>query len=157
MSVKGQVFSFDFLLASSIFLLTVGILFAYWAYTNIQIEETRGMNEMIDKAYRSSNVWFREGVPTYWNSNNVIELGLENNHRFNQTKMNITKTEIGYDRTKTMIGLGGYEYNFTVYNTTNHTVFSFGLNPSNPRNLLKIRRIGIYDSSIVSLEVMVWK
>ncbi len=71
--------------------------------------------------------------------------------------MNITKTEIGYDRTKTMIGLGGYEYNFTVYNTTNHTVFSFGLNPSNPRNLLKIRRIGIYDSSIVSLEVMVWK
>ncbi len=114
------------------------------------------MNEMIDRSFTASEVWFREGLPVYWDSSNVIELGLENNHRFNQTKMNITKTEIGYDRTKTMIGLGGYEYNFTVYNMTNDTVFTFGLSPSDTRNLIKIERIGIYGSSIVKLEIMVW-
>jgi len=156
MSAKGQVFSFDFLLASSIFLLTVGILITYWVYTNIQIEETREINEMIYKSYKASDVWFREGMPIYWNSDNVIELGLENNHRFNETKMNMTKIEIGYDRTKTMIGLDGYEYNFTVYNMTNDTVFSFGFPLSNPQNLVKIKRFGIYEGSIVSLEIMVW-
>lgn len=154
--VKGQVFSFDFLLASSIFLLTVGILFTYWVYINIQIEETRVINDMVERAYKSSDVWFREGIPTHWNSANVIELGLENDHKLNQTKMNITKIEIGYERTRTMIGLGEYEYNITIYNTTNDTVFSLGLNPSDPLNLLKIKRIGIYDGSIVTLEVMVW-
>jgi len=156
MSVKGQIFSFDFLLASSIFLLTMGILFVYWTYTNIQIQETIGMNEMIDKAYKATEVWFREGIPTYWNSSNVIDLGLENNHRFNQTKMGTMKTEIGYDKTKVMVGLSGYDYNFTVYDMNNDTVFSSGLNPSNPTNLLKIKRIGIYEDSIVTLEVMVW-
>jgi len=156
MSVKGQIFSFDFLLASSIFLLTMGILFVYWTYTNIQIQETIGMNEMIDKAYKATEVWFREGIPTYWNSSNVIDLGLENNHRFNQTKMGTMKTEIGYDKTKVMVGLSGYDYNFTVYDMNNDTAFSSGLNPSNPTNLLKIKRIGIYEDSIVTLEVMVW-
>lgn len=156
MSHKGQIFSFDFLLASSIFLLTIGILFVYWTYTSIQIEETIGMNEMIDKAYKASEIWFREGIPTYWDSNNVIDLGLENNHRFNQTKMNTMKTEIGYDKTKVMVGLSGYDYNFTVSDTNNNTVFSFGLNPSNPINLVKINRIGIYDGSIVILEALVW-
>lgn len=156
MSLKGQVFSFDFLLASSIFLLTIGILFVYWTYTNIEIEETREINEMVYKAYKSSEIWFREGIPSNWDSTNVIDLGLETDHRFNQTKMNTMKTEIGYDKTKIMIGLSGYDYNFTLYDANNNTVFSFGLNPSDPPSLIKIKRVGIYDSSIVTLEVMVW-
>ena len=156
MSAKGQIFSFDFLLASSIFLLSIGLLFLYWTYTNIQIEETIQLNEMVDNVYKASEVWYREGVPSYWNSNNVIDLGLVNNHRFNHSKMNSIKTEIGYDKTKVMIGLSGYDYNFTVRDTDNNTVFSFGMNPSNPTNLVKMDRIGIYNASIVTLEVMVW-
>jgi hypothetical protein len=66
------------------------------------------------------------------------------------------KTEIGYDRTKIMIGLSGYDYNFTVRDTDNNTVFSFGMNPSNPTNLVRMNRIGLYNSSIAKLEVMVW-
>lgn len=156
MSPKGQIFSLDFLLASSIFLLTIGILLVYWTYTNIQIEETRGINTLTNKAYKASEIWFREGVPTYWDFNNVVDLGLENNHRFNDTKMGSMKTEIGYDKAKVMIGLSGYDCNFTLYDTNNNTVFSFGMNPSNPKNLIKIKRIGIYQASIVTLEVMVW-
>ena len=156
MSAKGQIFSFDFLLASSIFLLSMGILFVYWTYTNRQIEETMQLNEMIDNVYKASEAWYREGVPSCWNSNNVVDLGLENNHRFNHSKMNSMKTEIGYGKTKMMIGLSGYDYNFTVRDTDNNTVFSFGINPSNPTNLVKMNRIGIYNASIVTLEVMVW-
>jgi len=156
MSPKGQIFSFDFLLASSIFLLSIGILFVYWTYTNIQIEETRQLNEMIDNVYKASGAWYREGVPIYWNSNNVIDLGLENNHKFNDTKMNSMKTDIGYDKTKVMIGLSGYDYNFTLRDTDNNMIFSFGMNPSDPTNLVKMDRIGIYNASIVTLEVMVW-
>jgi hypothetical protein len=114
------------------------------------------MNEMIEKAYRASEVWYREGIPTHWDSNNVVDLGLMNDNRYNQTKMNFMKNNIGYDKTKIMLGLSGYEYNFTIFDTEGNNIFSFGNNPSNPSNLLKIERIGILQSSIVTLEVMVW-
>jgi len=155
-SVKAQVFSFDFLIASSIFLLAIGVIYIYWIYSNIQIEETKRINDIIDKTYFASQVWFREGTPPGWNSTNIIDLGLENNHRFNQTKMDIMKTSLGYEKTKNLVGLGGYQYNFTVYDTTN-AVFSFGQNPSNPKNLVKVKRIGVLNGSLVTVEIMVWE
>ena len=158
MYIKGQVFSFDFLLASSIFLLSVGVLFVYWIYTTLQIEETGEMNEMIDKAYKASEVWFREGVPQYWSLNDVIDLGLENDHRFNQTKMDMMKAEIGYEKTKNMIGLSGYEYNFSVYNSTSHLIWSVGqVIPSDSQNIVNVKRFGILNGSIVTLQVVVWR
>jgi len=161
MSIKAQALSFDFIIAASIFLLVIGIIYIYWIYSSIQIEETKNINEMTDKAFTASQVWFREGTPKYWDPNNVIDLGLENNKRFNQTKINflnksINPSNIGYSKTKTMIGLEGYEYFFKIYNTTNDTLFNFGLYPSNAVNIVKTKRIGILNSSIVILEVLVW-
>jgi len=162
MSVKAQALSFDFIIAASIFLLVVGIIYIYWIYTNTQIEETKNINDMIDKTYSASYIWFREGYPSFWNSTDVIDLGMENDHRFNQTKMNflnksIDPTNIGYNKTKTFISLGGYDYFFRIYNSTDDTLFNFGLYHSNPRNVVKVERIGILNGSIVTLEVLVWQ
>ena len=162
MSIKAQVLSFDFIIASSIFLLVVGIIYIYWIYTNIQIEETKNINDITEKAYMASQVWFREGYPEYWDNNTVIDLGMENDHRFNQTKMDflndsISPTNIGYNRTKTLIGLEGYDYFFRIYNSTDYTLFNFGLYPSNNVDVIKAKRIGILNGSIVTLEVLVWK
>ena len=161
MSLKAQVLSFDFIMAASIFLLVVGIIYIYWIYSSMQIEETKNINDMTDKAYIATQVWFREGIPEYWDDNTVIDLGMENNHRFNQTKMDflndsINPTNIGYNRTKTLIGLGSYDYFFRIYNSTDDTLFNFGLYPSNADNVVKVKRIGILNSSIVILEVLVW-
>jgi len=156
MSIKAQALSFDFLIASSIFLLAVGVIYIYWVYSNIQIEETQRITDMIDRTYLASQFWFREGTPPFWDSTNIIDLGLQNNHRFNRTKMNIMDTNLGYEETKSLIGLGGYEYSFTIYNSTNDTVFNFGQIPNNPENLVKIKRVGILDGSLVNLEIMVW-
>lgn len=157
MSVKGQVLSFDFMVASSIFLLAVGLLYVYWNYSNIQIEETKRIGDLTDKAFTASQVWYREGVPKYWDSNDVIDLGLQNDHRFNQTKMDVLNVSIGYDTTKTLIGLGGYDYFFRIYNSTNDTVYYFGPYPVDADNVVKVKRIGILNGSIVTLEVVVWE
>ena len=157
LSVKAQVFSFDFIIACSIFILFLVVLYGYWTYSYIEIEETRSINRMIDKANLASQAWFREGTPKYWNSSNVIEMGLKNNHEFNQTKMNSLNTSLGYNRTKSLLDIVGYEYFFKVYNATNDTVFSFGLYPSNPENLVKVKRIGILNDTIVTIDVLVWK
>jgi hypothetical protein len=111
---KAQVFSADFLVATSIFLLVLTVVMIYWSYTNMQIEETKIINEMIDKAYIISQVWFREGTPKYWDSTDVREVGLLSDHRINETKMDEMK-KMGYSRVKGVIGAAPYEFQFRVF------------------------------------------
>ena len=157
LSVKAQVFSFDFLIACSLFILVLVVLYGYWTYSYIEIEETRSINKIIDKANLASQVWFRECTPTYLNSSNVIELGLQNDHKFNQTKIDSLNISLGYNITKSLLDIVGYDYFFEIYNTTNDTIFRFGLYPSNPENIVKIKRIGILNGSIVSMDTLVWR
>jgi len=155
---KGQVFSTDFIIACTIFILAVAILLIYWRYTSNKIDETNLINDMIEKAYLISEIWFREGIPKYWNASNVIDIGLANNNRFNKTKMDsLNDPLLGYDNVTKLIGVETYEYNFTAYDMTKNVVYTFGQNPSNPDNIIKIKRIGILDGEIVTVDVMVWK
>ncbi len=154
---KGQVFSTDFMIASVVFILAVSILFVYWTYTTNRIDETNLINDMIEKAYLISEIWFREGIPKYWDTTNVIDIGLSNNRRFNRTKMNsLNDPMLGYENVTKLIGIEAYEYNFTAYNMTNNVIYTFGQNPSNPDNLIKIKRVGILDGKITTVDVMVW-
>jgi len=159
LKVKGQVFSSDFLIAVCIFLLAFSIFYIYWSYSVKRIEETRMINNLIEKAYSLSNIWFREGVPEYWDPSNVNDLGLSNQHRFNRTKMDsLNDPLLGYKKISEIIGSEVYNYTFLVVNLTNQEVYRFpsGSNPTNSDNLVKVKRIGILDGKIVILEVMVW-
>lgn len=155
LSAKAQIFSADFLIACSIFLIAVTILYVYWGYASLQIEETRRTNDMIDKLNLASQAWFKEGTPTYWSADDVVELGLQNNHEFNHTKLEILKNEIGYQKALALLGLN-YNLNYTVYDEDRNLKFTFGRAPSNPNNLMKLRRVGILNESIAIMEVMLW-
>lgn len=154
MPIKGQAFSIDFLIAFSIFLLSATVVYVYWTYALTQIEGTRETNDMIDKLHLVSQVWFKEGTPTYWDSSNVIELGLQNDHEFNQTKIESLE-EIEYDKVKKLIGLEDYEFYFEVENNSNNSLFEFGKEPSDAKNVMKIKRIGILNGEIVYVTILV--
>jgi len=112
---------------------------------------------MTEKAYLISDVWFRNGIPKYWNASDVIDIGLSNDHRFNRTKMySLNDPLLGYRNVSRKIGAEIYDYNFTVINSTKDVAYTFGSNPTNPDNLIKVKRIGILDGDIVIVEVMVW-
>lgn len=154
---KGQIFSTDFLIACTVFVLALSILFVYWNYTSNRIDETNKVNDMIEKAYLISDVWFRDGIPEYWNASNVVDIGLSNDYRFNRTKMDsLNDPMLGYKNVTKLIGVEIYDYNFTVYNMTKNVVYTFGQFPSNPTNLVKIKRVGILDGKIVTVDIMVW-
>ena len=155
MSVKAQL-SYDFIVASFIFLLVISVLLIQWAHVSAQIDETRYINNLIDKAYLASHVWFREGVPANWNKTNVISLGLQDEYEFNQTKMN-SLDDIGYEGVKALIGLEGLEFFFEVYDEENITQFSFGSIPVNSRDVIRIKRVGIFNETIVFIDTMVWR
>ncbi len=154
---KGQMFSTDFMIACTVFILAIAILMIYWRYTSNKIDETRIINHMIEKAYLISEIWFRDGIPEGWNETNVIDIGLSSNHRFNRTKMDtLNDPSLGYQKVSRKISIEIYDYNFTVINSTKDVLYTFGLNPTNPDNLIKVKRVGILDGKIVTVEVMVW-
>lgn len=156
MSAKGQSFSADFLLACSLFILAIGLIFIYWSYTSQEIEGTRASNDMIDKLNLVSQVWFKEGTPAHWSPEDVIEIGLQNNHQFNQTKMN-SLDSIGYQKFKSFLGAGSYNIYYGVYDENNRTLFEFGLYPSSPENVMKTSRIGILNRTIAMVDVLIWE
>jgi hypothetical protein len=152
---KGQALSFDFLFSSGIFLILVSFLLIYWAYTNTQISETGKLERMIDKTQLVSDVLFGDGYPEYWAPGNIINLGLQNDNRFNQTKLNYL-TSMGYPAVKDMAGVGEDEFYFRIYDQVNQTKFQFGLYPNNEENLVRLNRVGILEGDIVSVEIFVW-
>ena len=157
MLTKGQMFSVDFLIACSIFLVMMIIIYLYWGYATLQIEDTVLTNDMTDKLNLASQAWFKEGTPKYWGSSDVVELGLSNGHSFNWTKMDLLKNSIGYGRALTLIGVEEYYLYYRVANETNSTLFEFGDYPSNPDNVMKTERFGLLENSIAVVEVILWR
>lgn len=155
MLTKGQAMSIDFVFASAIFLLLISFIIIYWSYTNIQISETENLEGMVDKVQLISEVIFSEGYPVYWHPADVINLGLQNDNRLNRTKIDYLNT-IGYPGVKRMIGVGGDDFYFRVYDQGNQTEFEFGAYPTDEDNLVRLDRIGILDEDIVSVEIYVW-
>ena len=157
MFTKAQVLSTDFIIATGFFILSIVVLYYFWNYSYVQLEEVRRANEISNAAYVISSIWFREGVPEYWNTSNVIEIGLQNNHRFNQTKLDYLN-DLGYYNVKEMLGYPIYDFYLRIYDMQNNTFFDFGEIPTEDvKNIEKIERIGIMNSTVVYVETLVWR
>jgi len=156
MSTKAQSLSFDFLIACTIFLLIILILFTLSRYSITQIGETEKINQIIRTSDQLSEIWMREGTPENWNTSDAIDLGLVSDSRLNQTKLGYLE-DFGYREVKRRLGVGIYDFYLGVYDLNNNTMFSFGQYPSNSEFISKNRRIGILNSAIVFIDTLVWE
>lgn len=150
---KAQTFSLDFFIALTIFLIGFSFLMIFWNYVNSQAYERRSSEELMDLAFSVSEIFFIEGVPKYWNEENVKVIGLANENRINQTKLNLLNS-IGYENVKKKLNL---DFDFILKIKNENELYSFGLSPSQASTIVKINRIGILNSNPVLIEVIIWK
>jgi len=154
MSTRAQIFSADFIIAASLFILLSGVAYYLWVEKSYSIEESKKFNKLIDAAYLASNVWLREGTPKYWNADNIVELGLQNDNKLNRTKMEMLN-DLGYQKVKQLSGLSDYDFLLRVYRSNNQTLFEFG-RLDEAKNVFKVKRISVLDGEIVFIETIVW-
>jgi hypothetical protein len=130
--LKAEVFSSDFIVGLSVFLIAISIFGIY--YTNIQndIVDYKIRNDMQTKADSVANLLAtNSGDPEFWNSNSVKIIGLQDSNIINLTKFEELK-KIDYFVAKRMLGVGGYEFYIELKNETGYTlrngssVFSYG-------------------------------
>jgi len=155
---KAQVFTYDFFIALSIFLLIMILIMNNWYYSAIQMEETREKNLAYNTLLYTSQVWFKEGYPKYWDASNVIELGLSNDGKINRTKVEILNNSIGYQKAALLLKLGTFNLCYEVYNKTGALIFRFpqDANYSSAKNIYKIERVAIWDEEPVKVRTLLW-
>ncbi len=163
MKKRAQAWGFDLMMGAVIFTLGLILFFIYSINYPRQSEETldvlRFEGEFIAENLLST------GHPNDWTENNVIAIGLVNEEKINQTKIErlytMTSSQAGYDKSKSLLNTR-YEFFFNF----SQQMFVAG-NPvegigkdyvnQNTKNLVKITRIVIYDNSPTTLNLYIWE
>ena len=155
---KAQILTYDFFVAMAIFLVVLTVVMGYWYYSSTQIEETRERNQATNSLFLSSDVWFKEGYPKYWGPTDVMEIGISNDGRINETKMNMIRDNISYSKLVSLLNLGIYNVQYTVYNSSKGIIFQFpsGVDLSSAKNIYNIERVGVLDENPVVIRTILW-
>ncbi len=154
MWVKGQAVTYDFFVASAIFLLAVTLLLTYWYRASLEIEEWRVKNFALEKLVSSSQVWFKEGYPKGWNESNVVELGLASEGEINQTKVN-AMVKMGYGKVASLLSLGTWDLCFEVRDRKGKLLFLFPeVNYLGKKDVYHIERIAVWNGSPVVIKTV---
>jgi hypothetical protein len=166
---KGQVFTLDFIVGLSLFLITI------FAATKVLFSMTDNSAQVA--AYRDamhiSEQVLAAGYPSNWTHDNVLSPGIAENNRVNPLALQ-EYSQIDYQHSKTLLHITS-EYAFYIKNSTgiiNTTKCIYGysmLSEDNCTlaldnmmdgisydNLVRVERIVIYDSRPVRLVVYAW-
>ncbi|RMD67315.1 hypothetical protein D6817_01900 [Candidatus Pacearchaeota archaeon] len=158
---KAQVWSFDLIVASIIFLSV--ILFFYLLTINLQTDTFSEQKKLQREANALADNLLSSGTPQNWNETNVVKIGIADDGKLNKTKLLAFKNlaESDYTRTKSLLGISdNYYINFTQpINANGFSIDTIGSVPSaeqNYSNLAVATRAVAVDGKIVILKVNVW-
>ncbi|MGV8142703.1 MAG: hypothetical protein ACP5NS_03655 [Candidatus Pacearchaeota archaeon] len=163
---KGQAWGFDLMIATMIFVTGIVI---FYVYTLNYPKETQ---EKLDKLnYAGDNIaqnLLDSGYPDSWTTTTVSRIGLTNENKINQTKLDEfflladeTTNPLGYAKAKSLFGTG---YNFFVNFSVPLTIDGSAQNGigkdfsgQTTTSLVKITRLTIYENKATTLYVYVWE
>ena len=156
---KAQAWGIDLMIASIMFISGIVVFYLYTLNTSDQSEEIINLLSYDGKIIL--DVLLSEGFPINWNEQNVINPGILTENKINQTKLEqfyaLSLNE--YERTKTIFNT---RYEYYVFLSDNITIngeekAGIGKPPENPKNLIKISRVTIYNNKPLALNIYVWQ
>ncbi|MEM5878883.1 MAG: hypothetical protein QXU74_00090 [Candidatus Aenigmatarchaeota archaeon] len=155
---KAQAFTYDFFIALGIFFVVMILVMGNWYFSAVQTQETMEKNLAYNILLSASQVWFKEGFPKYWNVDNIVELGLSNDGKINETKMEMLNNSIGYPKATLLLNLGNFNLCYEIYDKTGNLIFRFPQNAdlNSAKNIYKIERIGILNEQPVKVRTLIW-
>lgn len=163
---RGQIWSFDVMIASALFIVTILIFFTF------SLNQSDETTEAFDLLFYDGNVLadniMSEGYPKNWNSSTVSIIGLTTDNRINQSKIEELYTMIyfenNYTRTKNLFNTKYDYYFFLDENMTANSNSIEGIgypgatkSNINSRNLIKVTRFTIYQNKTVPLYIYIWE
>jgi len=161
---RSQAWGIDLMVAIGIFSVAIVVFFVYSINQTNEARDT--LEDLLYEGKAISNSILSEGSPEDWNSNNVVRLGI-----LDEGKINNTKLERFYDlslsdyaKTKTLFKINVDYYFFLdeemIIDTENVVGIGkpgFDIEDIDEENLIKIKRFIIYNDKLVSAYFYVWR
>ncbi|MFH0971074.1 MAG: hypothetical protein V1835_00755 [Candidatus Micrarchaeota archaeon] len=170
--MRKGLFSTDFLIAITIFIVILLLLSPMWDSLNRQVFGREVTRSMQTAAIGAGDILLRtRGSPETWNTTNVKSIGLAENLRM----LNITKCKYffqllssNYSDVKFMLGAGAYQLAAEITNKTGEMITYGGVNftystiTDNMTEAANSQRIAILKynetySEFVNLRIVVWR
>jgi len=158
---RGQAWGFDLMMAAILF--TAGIIVFFLYSINYPTEG----KETLDKLFYEGNIiadnLLSEGSPDDWDSSNVARIGILNDNKINQTKLERFSDLASADYQKTRVLFNTkYDYFFNLSETIiidSDPIEGIGssFQNQNPTNLIKITRLTVYNNKPVTLNIYIWE
>ena len=164
---KAQAWGFDLISAITIFIIGAVLFFMYSINYPKEGQETTEVLQYESNFIGESLL--SEGYPKDWNENNVGRIGIVDNGRINQTKIerlyamaNYLSNPNGYQKAKSIFDTNHeFFFNLSIPITlSNGSQTSSGVGRNfasqNPVNILKTTRITIYQNNPITLNLYIW-
>lgn len=170
MEKRAQAWGFDVMMASTIFALGLVVFFLYSLNYPRQSEDTINALQF-DGNFIAENL-LSVGSPNNWDQNNVASIGLTNENKINQTKLermydmtNFVNNNAGYNRTKSLLNTRyDFFFNFTQQISIRGVPLQGGIgrnytgDPNKiPKNLIKVTRLTVYNNQPTTMQLFVWE
>jgi len=165
---KAQVWGFDLIIASIIFI--SGILLFYVYSINYPKESYEKLDGLFNDGEFIAEGLLAEGFPINWTQDNVIRIGLTTNNKINETKLenfyllsNNQTNPLGYKKSKSLLSTG---YNFFMNFSEPILIqgvpiaqggIGMSFEEHQVVNLIKITRVTTYQNKVVSFNLYVWE
>jgi len=172
---KSQVWYIDFMVGLLIFIIALVIYYEY--STNLSKQEKGLLDEILADAKSISSSLVSAGYPFDWNSGDVERIGITNNdQRIDNEKLE-EFYDMTYNQSRRLFGTR-FDY-FIFFKNKNNSIMKIddecGVgNPNvvieesegncisinittNPKELVGIKRLLIYNSDVIKMEVYVWE
>ena len=164
-SNKAQAWGFDLIIAGVIFM--SGILLFYVYSINYPKESYEKLDQLFNEGEFMAEVLLSEGLPKYWNQENVVRIGLTSNKKINETKLEefyyMTNSQEGYAKAKRLFNT---RYNFFMKFSEEiiiegNPIVEGGIGQNfeghEVKNLAKITRVTAYQDKLISLDLYIWE
>lgn len=159
MSKKAQAWGFDLMIASAIFIAGIIMFYLHAISTSNEAEEV--INTMTYEGNTIGNILLSNGFPLDWDETNVISPGILTGNKIDLIKLekfyNFSVKD--YSKSKSIFNM---RHDYYIYLSENFTISGgqiegIGKNPSNPKNLIKITRLTLYNNKPVTLYIEIWE
>lgn len=156
-STKGQIWGIDLMIAMTIFLFGIILVYVYAINFNNNSEDI--LRELNAEAILVSSLILSEGNPESWNIDNVEIPGILSSNRLNQTKLEdfYSLSQNNYPNLKKMLGAkNDFYFSFDGLVVGGELIGGVGKFPDDSSNLIKIERIIVSDNKPVKFTLYIW-
>lgn len=163
---RAQIWGIDLMSGMVLFIVGVVILFIYSLNQSDEVQDN--LELLFYEGKIVADNLLSSGYPSNWDTGNVITMGISDNNKINETKLEklykMIYIDNNYTITKNLLNTQ-YDYyfflnqNMTINSTEVEGIGNPGvtINNINAKNLIKITRFTIYKNKTTPLYIYIWQ